>query len=172
MIVMWLPRVALSVCGCLLLLQGCGFHLRTTDLTSYVATAAVLSSKSPQIVSSMVQHLTELGIDVNAKGTPDVVIQIHKHNFQQKTSLLIPKGGLVEYELTLVVRIGVTFRNDQADPTSLTLSETQRVNVNADNLLSTSAEDEVVRGELVDKIVSATVRRLSNMAIQKHNEPK
>ena len=171
MVVRSLTRVAFSVFGCLLLLEGCGFYLRTTDLTSYVATAAVSSSKSPQIVSSMVRHLTELGIDVNAKGTPDVVIKVHEHNFRQETSLLVPRGGLVEYELTLVVRLGISFRNDQSDPTNVTLSETQRVNVNPDNLLSTSAEDEVVRGELVDKIVNATVRHLSNMSIQKHNEP-
>ncbi len=161
-----LTRVALCLPVFLLVLYGCGFQLRTTSLSSQIANVEVSSIESPRIVSALERSLSQLGISVDPMEEPDVRVYVYEHEFVQKASLFVPRGGLVEYELTLEVQVGIEVATSHQEPQKAVLAEAQRVAVNADNLLSTSAEDEVVRQELVDKIANAIIRLIANAVSQ------
>ncbi|MCY4144684.1 MAG: hypothetical protein OXG08_13480 [Gammaproteobacteria bacterium] len=161
-----LTKVALGLSVLLLVLYGCGFQLRTTSLSSQVASVEVSSIESPRIASALERGLSRLGIGVESVEAPDVRVHIYEHEFLQAGSLFIPRGGLVEYEITLEVHIGIEVADEQEEPLNTVLTEAQRVAVNAENLLSTSAEDEVVRQELVDKIVDSIIRLIASVVSQ------
>lgn len=163
-------RVALCFLAFLLALHGCGFHLRTTSLSTQVSNVDISSSESPRIARALERGFEELGIGVVSEGEPEVRIHIQEHRFVQEASHLVPRGGLVEYELTLRVRVGIEILDVDEEPHERMFTEAQRVAVNADNLLATSAEDVVVRRELVDKVVHAVIRHTAAVVAQSRNE--
>lgn len=147
---------------CSLLLIGCGFHLRTNTLASYISTVDVSGAKSPRIVRSLERKLDELGIDVDKSSTPDVRVHISEHSFVKEASLLAPLGGMIEYELTLTVVLRIGLPNFVSNSDVVSLSTSRHVKVNAENLLSTSAEEQLVRKELSDSIVDEIIRTISH----------
>lgn len=143
-----------------LLCVGCGFHLRTETLASYISSVEVTDAQSPKIARSLKGKLEQIGIDVDSPSTPDIRVQISEHNFEKQASLLAPLGGMIEYELTLSVELIIGQPEIEADSDVITLSTTRSVRVNSENLLSTSAEDQLVRRELTDTIVGQIIRIL------------
>lgn len=142
--------------------MGCGFHLRTNTLASYISTVDISGAKSPGIVRSLERKLDEFGIVVGGSSTPDVRVQISEHNFEKQASLLAPLGGMIEYELTLTVILRIGLPNVEPNSDEISLSATRKVKVNAENLLSTSAEEQLVRKELSDTIVEEIIRTITH----------
>ena len=62
--------------------------------------------------------------------------------------------------MTVDYKIGLP--NIETDSDVISLSTTRPVKVNAENLLSTSAEDQLVRRELIDTIADEIVRNISH----------
>lgn len=147
---------------CSLFVIGCGFHLRTNTLASYISSVDVTGTKSPRIIRSLESKLNELGIVVDASATPDVHVHISEHSFEKEASLLAPLGGMIEYELTLTVVMRIGLPNIEPNSDVVSLSATRKVKVNAENLLSTSMEEQLVRRELSDTIVDEIIRTISH----------
>lgn len=139
---------------------SCGFHLRTESLASYISSVEVTGTSSPRIVRSLERKLDEIGVVVDAPPSPDVRVQITQHSIKKEASLLAPLGGMIEYELTLTVDYKIGLPNIEADSDVISLSTTRPVKVNAENLLSTSAEDQLVRRELIDTIADEIIRNI------------
>lgn len=148
------------VCG--LFCVGCGFHLRTDTLASHVSSIDVTGPSSPSIVRSLKRELTEIGVVVENPSNPDVRVLVNEHTVEKEASLLAPLGGMIEYELTLTVHYKIGLPNIDATSEGLSISATRPVKVNAENLLSTSAEDQLVRRELVDMVVVEIIRNISH----------
>ncbi|MCY3885366.1 MAG: hypothetical protein OXG24_10700 [Gammaproteobacteria bacterium] len=144
-----------------LLCAGCGFHLRTETLANYVSSVEITDAQSSRITQSLKRHLKQIGISVDSGTSPDVRVRISQHDFEKQASLLAPHGGMIEYELTLTVKLSIGLPVIQSDSDVITLSATQPVKVNAENLLSTSAEEQLVRRELTNTIVGEIIRILS-----------
>lgn len=140
---------------------GCGFHLRTDTLASYVSSVDVTGPSSPRIVRSLERDLSEIGVVVENSSNPDVRIQVNEHNIEKEASLLAPLGGMIEYELTLTVNYKIGLPNIDEASEALSITATRPVKVNAEDLLSTSTEDQLVRRELVDMIVDEIIRNIS-----------
>ena len=159
----FLPAIRkLLLLACTLCCVSCGFHLRTDTLASYISFVEVTGTKSPTIVRSLKRKLNEMGIVVDASSTPDVRVQISEHSFEKEASLLAPLGGMIEYELTLTVVLRIGLPNIDSNSDVLSITSTRRVKVNAENLLSTSAEEQLVRKELNDLIVDEIIRTISH----------
>lgn len=139
---------------------SCGFHLRTESLASYISSVEVTGTSSPRIVRSLERKLDEIGVAVDAPPSPDVRVQITQHSIKKEASLLAPSGGMIEYELTLTVDYKIGLPNIEADSDVISLSTTRPVKVNAENLLSTSTEDQLVRRELIDTIADEIIRNI------------
>ncbi|MXW52944.1 MAG: hypothetical protein F4X44_00415 [Gammaproteobacteria bacterium] len=147
---------------CSLFISSCGFHLRTNTLASYISSVDVTGTKSPRIVRSLESKLNELGIVVDTSDAPDVRVQISEHSFEKEASLLAPLGGMIEYELTLTVVMRFGVPNIEPNTDVVSMSATRKVKVNTENLLSTSAEEQLVRRELSDTIVDEIIRTISH----------
>ena len=148
---------------------SCGFHLRTESLASYISSVEVTGTSSPRIVRSLERKLDEIGVVVDAPPSPDVRVQITQHSIKKEASLLAPLGGMIEYELTLTVDYKIGLPNIEADSDVISLSTTRPVKVNAENLLSTSAEDQLVRRELIDTIVDEIIRNIPHEIDERPN---
>ena len=157
---------------CVLFCVGCGFHLRTDTLASQVSSVDVTGPSSPRIVRSLKRELSEIGVVVVDSSNPDVRVLVNEHTMEKEASLLAPPGGMIEYELTLTVNYKIGLPNIDEASEALSVSATRPVKVNAEDLLSTSAEDQLVRRELVDMIVDQIVRNISHEIRRPSNATK
>ncbi len=150
------------------LLSGCGLVLRDITLGQYVGSVAVIADQSP-LLDKELTHLLDLNeVDTQASGNSDLTIRLASHEFQKSASLVVPRQGLLEYELTLDVVIEVTYRSSELSEI-LEFSTTGRVRVNSNRLLSTSVGDRDVRGELTKEIASQIVRYLRSTLVEVSN---
>lgn len=144
---------------CALLVQSCGFYLRTDNLGTYIDSVSLKVLQAPQMRRDLVIALDKNDVEITEGESYDVLIEVIDHEYSKNTSLVVPRRGLVEFELTL--RVGVRLElQDSAEEVNLTLEQTGRVRVNFDKLLSTSAEEEKVRVELNTRIVKAIIDSL------------
>lgn len=137
---------------------GCGFSLKSHSLGDFVEAIEVEADRSPQFRRELTRALEENGVETESTAQDAVFVSVTEHEFLKNSSLVVPRRGLIEYELTLRVEFTITI--DEQEPELVVLSATRRVNVNADKLLSTSAEDRVVRSDLTKKVVKQLIRRL------------
>lgn len=141
---------------------GCGFHLRTDSLADYVNSVEVTSLSSPRLAESLETKFLENGVSVDSPKNPDVRVLLSSHDFEKKASQFAPLGGMVEYEVTLTVVLTIGLPDIERESSVLSLSKTQPVKVNAEKLLSTSAEEQLVRRELIDSMADDIVRIISH----------
>lgn len=141
---------------CALLVQSCGFYLRTDNLGTYIDSVSLKVVQAPQMRRELVIALDKNDVEIIEGESYDVLIEVIDHEYRKNTSLVVPRRGLVEFELTLHVGVRLEFQNS-AEEVNLTLEQTGRVRVNSDKLLSTSAEEEKVRVELNTRIVNAII---------------
>ena len=144
---------------CVLLVQSCGFYLRTNNLGTFIDSVTLKVLQAPQMRQELVITLNKNDVEISEDESYDVLIEVVDHEYHKNTSLVIPRQGLVEFELTLQVGVRLEFQ-DSAEEVNLTLEQTGRVRVNSDKLLSTSAEEEKLRDELNTRIVNAIIDSL------------
>ena len=151
--------IAMMCTACALLVYSCGFHLRSQNVGSYIDTVALKVVQAPQLRREMINAFKVNDVAISTDNTYDVLVEIVDHGYRKNTSLVVPRQGLIEYELTLDVNLKLVFQNPDEE-VSLTLEETGRVRVNSDKLLSTAAEEERVRVELNTRIVDKILNNL------------
>lgn len=79
---------------------------------------------------------------------------------QKSTSLVVPREGLQEYELILEVTFTLWFNGDEETLEDVSFTKAGRVRVHPNQLLSTSAEEQTVRTELIQGVVDDFVHEL------------
>jgi len=79
---------------------------------------------------------------------------------QKSTSLVVPREGLQEYELILEVTFTLWYNGDEETLEDVSFTKAGRVRVHPNQLLSTSAEEQTVRTELIQGVVDDFVHEL------------
>lgn len=144
---------------CVLLVQSCGFYLRTNNLGTFIDSVTLKVLQAPQMRQELVIMLGKNDVEISEDESYDVLIEVVEHEYLKNTSLVVPRQGLIEFELTLQVGVRLEF-HDSAEEVNLKLEQTGRVRVNSDKLLSTSAEEEKLRDELNTRIVNSIIDSL------------
>ncbi|MXX95617.1 MAG: hypothetical protein F4Y65_08040, partial [Gammaproteobacteria bacterium] len=108
---------------CALLVQSCGFYLRTDNLGTYIDSVSLKVVQAPQMRRELVIALDKNDVEIIDGESYDVLIEVIDHEYRKNTSLVVPRRGLVEFELTLHVGVRLEFQNS-AEEVNLTLEQT------------------------------------------------
>ncbi|MCY3541619.1 MAG: hypothetical protein OXH31_06900 [Gammaproteobacteria bacterium] len=158
--VFWCFRSFLLFFATLVLVSGCGFYLRTTTLGTYLSSVNIDIAQSP-ILEKELKHVFLLNeVSMSDSERADLSIRLKDSNLQKSTSLVVPREGLQEYELILQVTFKLWFNGDEETAEDISFTKAGRVRVHPNQLLSTSAEEQTVRTELIQGVVDDFVHDL------------
>ena len=110
-------------------------------------------------------------VSVSDSKNTDLSIRLKDSDLQKSASLVVPREGLQEYELILEVTFTLWFNGDEETVEDISLTKAGRVRVHPDQLLSTSAEEQTVRIELIQGVVDDFVHKLY-LRLAQEQEPK
>ncbi len=144
----------------LLLASGCGFYLRTTTLGTYLSSVNIDIPKSPALEKELKHAFSLNEVSVSDSESADLSIRLKDSNLQKSTSLVVPREGLQEYELILEVTFTLWYNGDEETLEDVSFTKAGRVRVHPNQLLSTSAEEQTVRTELIQGVVDDFVHEL------------
>lgn len=156
---MWPRLTAIILCG--MLTASCGFQLRSFQFAQEIESACIEGETSSELAIELKIQLWKLGIACDKTESADVRIRLDKLQFTKKALLMSPREGMLEYELILSTSYSITIATDKDDSKPIAISERQRVKVNPDKLLSTAAEDRVVRTEMIQRTAENMLLDLS-----------
>lgn len=143
----------LLLAALLVLLSGCGFYLRSTNLGSYLATVKLEVAQSPLLEHEFKRVFALNNVTISKADTADLSIRLEDYEFQKSPSLVVPREGLIEYELIVQVTFLLWFDGDEEAAEEVSFSQAGRVRVHPSQLLSTSAEEQKVRTELAQGVI-------------------
>ena len=137
----------------LTLLTSCGFYLRMTNLGSYLTTVNLDVAQSPLLEREFKRVFDLNNVTVSDSESTDLSIRLEDYEFQKSPSLVVPREGLIEYELIVQATFLLWFDGDEESAEEISFSRAGRVRVHPSQLLSTSAEEQKVRTELAQGVI-------------------
>ncbi len=152
----------------LLLLSGCGFHLRGTvvlpqSMHKTVIVGASGSELNYEIESTLRNAGGEVAQSVDATTS---VLTIHSQGISRKVLSVDSQGRDAEYELELLLIFSLR------DPQGRVLADNEKITVNRafsfdpNNVLAKSEEEASLRSELLRQGVEQMMRRLQALSRQ------
>ena len=147
----------------LAMLLGCGFQLRSWDLSVAFASASVDAADGGTVDEALVRALGYSGVEVLEKGG-DVVLRLTGEREERRSAAVTAAGRAAEVELALEVRFSVQDVDGQelAPERSLRVARVQRIDV--DNIVGSSEEEALLREEMRQELASRMVRSLAMLA--------
>jgi LPS-assembly lipoprotein len=156
--------------GCLVLITllltcGCGFHLRTFDLTSTVSSAYVTSNTRNFLTEPLRTSLRQVGVnEASSAGEAELVVQLVEQRRERRSVSVTGAALAAEYELTLGVRFSVFNVSDGQqnvliEPRWAQITRLYRIDPN--NLVGSSEEQALLEREMVADLVAQVIRALN-----------
>ncbi len=148
----------------LLLTCGCGFHLRTLDLTSTVSSAYVTSNTRNFLTEPLRTSLRQVGVnEASSAGEAELVVQLVEQRRERRSVSVTGAALAAEYELTLGVRFSVFNVSDGQqnvliEPRWAQITRLYRIDPN--NLVGSSEEQALLEREMVADLVAQVIRAL------------
>ena len=136
-----------------MLISSCGFYLRTTTLGSYLSSVHVDAAQAPIIEQELIRAFSHDDVAIVESENAELSVRLRDFEFQKSTSLVVPREGLIEYDLVLQTSLVIWFDGDENSSEEVSFSQAGRVRVHPNRLLSTSAEEQTVREELVQGVI-------------------
>lgn len=147
----------------LAMLPGCGFQLRSWDLSAAFASASVVATEEVTVDEALTRALGYSGVEVLEKGG-DVVLRLSEEREERRSAAVTAAGRAAEVELTLEVSFAVEDADGQelAPERNLRVARVQRIDV--DNIVGSSEEEALLREEMRQELASRMVRSLAMLA--------
>lgn len=152
----------------LVLLAGCGFHLRGTDLADSFRTAYVNSARDVSIDDELVRDLGFAGLEVvDDAAAADVVIDLDGQDERRRTASVTERARTAEYELSLEVRYRIVGRDADGSDAARTVLVDQRsvravrvYRLDRGNVVGSSEEEALLRSEMEQELAQQILRSL------------
>ena len=151
---------------CLILVAGCGFQLRTWDLTGKFQSVHVSFENSVTLNRELERALETAGINVVAdKGLADVVIRLSSERQSRRSVSYTDQARVAQYELTLslayLVRdsVGKTLLSRRSIQVERTYRHDQ------ENVVGTAEEEMLIVREMRGELVQRMLRSLGSISV-------
>lgn len=157
------PPGTTLVCLSVLLLTGCGFHLRTWDLEGNVDSARITANARNPLAEPLGRALKSSGVELVERGTPDLLIELLADRRGRRSVSVTDQARAAEYETSLQVQYAVR------SPDGATLIEPRWVRarriytVDRDNLVGSSEEQALLEREMVNDLVQQVIRGINTV---------
>ena len=142
-----------------LAVAGCGFRLRTWDLATAFASARIIADASVDLDRDLGLALAEAGVSL-VESAADVVVTLSAQRSDRRHVSVTATGRAAEVELTLEVAFVAHGGDGRALAAQRVLRSERLARVDADNLLGSSAEQDMLMGEMRADLVGRLMRAL------------
>ena len=155
-------RTTLLALSLATVVSGCGFQLRSWDLSA-LSSVSVAARGATQQGEALVRALDYSGVEVRESGG-DVVLRLSDEREERRSAAVTAAGRAAEVELTLEVRFSVHDADGEelAPERTLRVARVQRIDV--DNIVGSSEEEALLRDEMRQELASRMVRSLAMLA--------
>jgi LPS-assembly lipoprotein len=146
--------------GLLVLLAGCGFHLRGTVALPPALSQLTLADTSPasEIAAELRRGLARQGVVLGAEAP--MLLQLHEEQYSRRVLSVDAAGRARDYALGYVVRFSLRSRDGQPWLAGETVSVSRDLTFNAEAVLGSSGEEAQLKAEMRREAVNAILRRL------------
>lgn len=145
-------------------LAGCGFQLRRWDLGTAFETVHVASGRGVDLHRELGPALAQAGLRaLPSAGGADLVIQLSRQRQSQRSGAIVG-GRAAEVELGMEIAFSVAGADGKVLVPERLLSAERRASMDRDNLVGSSAEQELLRREMRDDLVARMLRALGSLA--------
>jgi len=155
-----MPRGAGPLAVSLLLVAGCGFHLRGVGIESAVESAEIREVGRVALSRDLARALEAAGVNVVESGPAEVTIELLGQTEDKRGISVTDRARTAEYELSLDVR----YRVLGADATELLEERVARIEriyrLDQSNIVGSHEEEALVRREMVQEAVRQIVYSL------------
>lgn len=139
-------------------LAGCGFHLRTWELTG---TFHIEAEEASALARGLEGALREAGAGIAAVADDaDIVVRLADERESLRGVSLTPGGRVAEYEVALVVSLVVEDAGGAAIVPRRGLRAERVYSLDVNNLVGSREEERLIREELRAELVRRIVRNL------------
>ena len=154
----------------ILVLAGCGFHLRGNELSANFDKVYVSAVRAVTIERQLERSLGFAGVEVvSDRATADVVIDLTAQRENRRSISVTERARTAEYEISLEIRYRIVAQEPagaDAEPAqtvlvgdrSIRVARTYRLDRN--NLVAGSEEQSLLRGEMEQELVQQILRSL------------
>lgn len=150
----------------LLVLAGCGFHLRSYDLEASLDSVAVLEQGRNLLTEPLRRGLRQAGVEVasTAGGDVDATVLLLDDRRQRRSISVGGDARVAEYALLLGVRYRL-LGADGAELAPARWAEVERIfQVDRDNIVGSSEEQALLDQEMQTDLVQQLLRALNAVA--------
>ena len=154
----------------ILVLAGCGFHLRGNELSANFDKVYVGAVSAVTIERQLERSLGFAGVEVvKDRSTADVVIDLTAQRENRRSISVTERARTAEYEISLEIRYRIVAQEPaaaDAEPAQTVLVEDRSIRVartyrlDRNNLVAGSEEQSLLRGEMEQDLVQQILRSL------------
>ena len=144
----------------MLLLAGCGFHLRTWDLGTSLDSARVEAGQRHALAAPLRRVLSQSGVSEADEGESQIVVKLLDQRRNRRSVSVTGQARAAEYETTLEVRYQV-YGADGAELIPPRWVRSERVfRVDRDNIVGNSEEQALLEQEMQNDLIQQILRSL------------
>jgi len=152
-------RLCAVVC---VLLTGCGFHLRGSDVQENVAGVYVRAAPHVEIAAQLIHDLHGSGVTVlDQFDSNAVTIDLLEQQQDRRTVSTTEQAQAAEYRLELSVRYRIVGANDVELVAERWASGSRVFPVDRNNLVGTSQQQALMRNEITGDLAAQILRSLA-----------
>ena len=165
----------------LLVLTGCGFHLRGNELSANFETVYVSTVNAITIDRQLARSLGFAGVEViNDRSAADVVIDLMDQRDTRRSVSVTERARTAEYEISLEVNYRIVGQEPAAgdeEPVETLLVKDRSVRVartyrlDRNNIVGSSEEQALLRGEMEQDVVQQILRSLDTATRNRASAP-
>ncbi|MCB1684541.1 MAG: LPS assembly lipoprotein LptE [Pseudomonadales bacterium] len=150
-------RVRLLIPAALLLLAGCGFHLRTWDLETNVASAAVAAQGRSVLDEPLKRSLRNSGVELLEEGA-QITIDLLNEQRGRRSISVNDQARTEQYELSLNIQYEIRDESGAVLLPPRWIRALRIYRVDRDNLVGSSEEEALLEREMVNDLIQQLMR--------------
>ncbi len=156
-----MTRSAILVVLAMLVASGCGWHLRTWDLSSSVSSVHVDGSSGNPASAPLKRNLRQAGVQLaNVADEAEVVVTLLDQRRERRSVAVTDQARAAEYETSLAIQYAITGAEgvELVPPRWVQASRVYRVD--RTNIVGSSEEQALLEREMVSDLVQQIIRAL------------
>ena len=147
------------------LIAGCGFQLRTYDLSSDVDTFVVTGKQRIAVAQPLRRTLQQAGLSEQNQNA-DLTVELLDQRRERRSVSTAGQARAAEYETTYAVQFRL-LGGEQQELLPATWIERERVyRIDRDNIVGSSEEQAILERELMQDVVAQILRSINAVSQQ------
>lgn len=147
-------------CLGVLVLSGCGFHLRSYNLKSSVESFAITGKIRFAVVSSLRRALLQLDVDEVPADEASMVIDILDQRHERRTVSTSGQARAAEYQVNFSLQYRLLDASGEVLAAPIWIERQKTYQIDRGNIVGSSEEQALLQRELMQDVVSQLVRAM------------